>query len=699
VGRAVRLSPAALLVLLVAVALLLVAKPAAAAPESPTAPQDAATPATPAQTGIPAGCPGGPEGVPSPGTECPDGSIPGLPPTGCAGGPEGLPRPGTRCPDGSVPVAPTAPAGCPGGLPDEPEVDTICPDGSAPRDREADRRVRNILGIDGGVEHPMESYDIGCDEGSWNAFLRKMWCGFQSWPFAVGKWFIGTGTNLLEWALEFRVVRVLTPLAGALSDVYDASLVGGLHLRSLAWLLTGLVGGWNIMQARFGNGFREILTTWLVAVLAGFLFINPAGYLQGTVRLTENLSGVVLQAVDETMTPGESSGAEGVRERVTTVFTRSFVAEPYDLINWGGPLTGQCAAARDRILDGGPWGSDDRPRELMREAGCTEEADFNAKPTDERAAASLTVAGASIVITVLMMLIALAVLTAQVTLIALFAGASVVWTLALMPGNRAILWWWVSRLFWSVIITVASFFMLSWISITTTAVLNATADMSIVQRCLIVLVIVAVAYRFRSALDRGIEGAARNFNRSGRRATTQGPGPAAGAGFAAFGAGAALVGAGAVKVAARTAAPAAAAGAVASRGPLSVRPRQLTTAAIAGAGTATAMGRRGGRVVVTGAQQVRTVGGTAARGSAALGAATIGRRAATAMPGPGPGPNGGSGGGGSGPTARSEGVRGRIRQARDTQRRWMKTARNPVSEARRTRDAADRIRQETHEWM
>jgi hypothetical protein len=605
---------------------------------------------------VPAGCPGGPPGPPEPGTRCPDGTVPGTPPAGCPGGPAGRPVPGTECPDGSVPVEPLAPAGCPFGPQQAPEVGTQCPDGSTPRDPNADRALRNIFGVEDGDTHSLRAYDIGCDEGSWNAFLRKMWCGAQSLPFSLGKWFIGIGTDVLAWALEFRVADVLTPVAGLLSRVYNASLVGPLNITMLAWTLALFVGGWHLMRSRWADGFREIFATFLIAILGGMLLANPQGYLEGSVALAQNSSGAVLEAVDGAISSQPAQDADAVRRRLGGVLRRSFVAEPYDLINWGEPLSGQCATARDQILEGGPWGSEDRPREIMREAGCERAAEFNADPSDERAAAALTVSIASILITVLMMLMALAVFAAQVTLVALFSVASLIWALALFPGNRGVMWWWISRLLWSVLVTFASMFLLSWTSITVTALLDATSDLSIVQRCLIVIVIVGVAYRFRSAVDRGVDAAAAGLARSMSGVTSSGGGGGAGA----FAAGAA-------------------AGAIA--GPLSVRPRQLSSATLA-AGTGAAAGARRG---VNVANTTRAIGAQAAQRTRAAGATTaavvaaplaIGRGRARATP-------------------RSTQVRNRLDQARESARH----ARHPIATARATRKAAERTKHETYDWM
>lgn len=628
------------------------------------APQVEATP----EQSVPAGCPGGPPGPALPGTRCPDGSMAGQAPAGCPGGPPGPAYPGTVCPDGSIPVpaAPSAPAGCQFGPAGPPVVGTLCPDGTAPRDRAADRELRNIFGMEENEAHPLTAYDIGCDEGSWNAFLRKMWCAAQAFPFSIGKWFIGIGTELLAWALEFKVAESLTPVAALLSRVYDASLLGPLNLKEFAWTIALFVGGWNIMKARFADGFRDIMLTFIIAIFGGFVLANPQGYLTGSIELAQNSSGAVLESVDGALTSSPAQDANAVRDRLGGVLRRSFVGEPYDLINWGAPLSGECAAARDQILAGGPWGEDDRPREIMREHGCNAAADYNADPSDERAAASLTVAVASIMITVLMVMMALAVFVAQIMLVALFSGASVVWAIALFPGNRAVLWWWISRLIWSVLITFASIFLLSWSAITVTAVLDATTDLSIVQRCLIAIVIVAVAYRMRTAVDTAIDSAAKGWAQKMRRSAAPISTTPTGAGF--------MIGAPKLGGMPYVVPPPAPPG---TPGALSLTPAKIAgLGAVAGAAGLAYAGRAnriatqslaGGRAAVRGTQTLTgTVAGT---GRAIVGApGAVGQRL---------------------------NVTERSRQVRDTLRR----ARHPVSSARDARNATDQSRADTTDWI
>jgi len=354
------------------------------------------------------------------------------------------------------------------------------------------------------------------------------------------------------------------------------------------------------------------------------------------------MSGAVLESVDGAMSARPAQDADAVRDRLAGVMRRSFVAEPYDLINWGESLEGECAAARDQILDSGPWGDEDRPREIMRAAGCEEQADFNHNPSDERAAASLTVAVASVMITVLMVAMAIAVFAAQITLVALFSVASLVWAVALFPQGRDLLWLWLSRLIWAVLITFASIFLLSWSAITVTAVLDATTELSIVQRCLIAIVVVGVAYRMRSAVEKGIGTASAGLQTALRGAAT----------------GNTIV---TVK---------------AAQGfDDNILARNPIGTAVAGGLTGYALSRRAVGAASTGVQTTRRAG-AAVSGTAATVARAPGQARVRA-------------------TARSEEIRQRLSEARASAGRL----RHPLATRNASRDAADRAAADRSDWM
>lgn len=396
----------------------------------------------------------------------------------------------------------------------------LCPEGKPPRDPLADRRLGSYLRGADERRHPAEVYDIGCDEGDWKAFMRKATCAAQAFPFAAGKWAIGVGVSIVAWALDFGIAEALTPVADTLSRVYDTSLVGPLGVRHLAWTATAVISGWHVLRSRTTRGAGEVATTFMIAAAGTFVVANPGGYLEGATAAARHTSTAVFDAVGDTVTGGDGQTSTDVLDEM---MHRAFIAEPYDHINWGRRLDGACADARDAILDEGPWGSDGTPRRTMRNAGCDAEADFNEYPTDTRAVTSVVVAVAAIVTTVLLVLVALGVLIAQLTLVLVFSMTSVVFAVAMFPGiAREVLWWWLRRIAWAILAAVAAAFLLSWVAVSVTVAFTATEGTPMAHRALLALLIALFAWKVRANLNRVAETVSRRAgDHAARLAPTQ----------------------------------------------------------------------------------------------------------------------------------------------------------------------------------
>jgi hypothetical protein len=542
-----------------------------------------------------------------------------------------------------------------------------------------DEELRYWLDLDDSAEHPLTAYDIGCDEGDAAAFMRKLWCGMQALPFAAGKWMVGIGTQVMEWALAFEVAEVLTPIAGVLSNVYELGFIGPINLVHFAWVATMFVVGLSLMTGRLSMGVRELATTALIFILGGMLLANPDGYLEGGRELAQNTSGAVLQAVDDAMAD-EPGDPEEIRGRLTTMLERAFVAEPYDRINWKEPLEGECAVARDRILQQGPWGSDETPRQIMRDHGCDAEADYNANPSDNRAMASVMVAGAAFVTTLLLLALALAVFVAQVTLVLLFSSASLVWVVALFPGARGVLWLWLSRLVWAVATTFVAVFLLAWVSITSMVVLRDTSDMNPTHRYLIIIVLALVAYKARGSVDRGLDGFSQRMATMMQRAQSPPSGPALPAVNPRPGAMSTS------PFAAGVAGGLAAANAGRRLGHGVQRAPTLARGAVQASQATESKVRKAGRLGANVTKSAKKAGSTAVMAPVIL-PARIGQRQAARTEGT------------QDRSPRNDRVRARLAQARASRAQWRQNMAHPVRATRNARSNADNGEADVRDWM
>lgn len=360
----------------------------------------------------------------------------------------------------------------------------------------------NLLGFEEYGAYPMSRYVIGCDEGAWNHLSRKAWCFAQQMPFEGSKLLVGLSSSMISWAMTFQLAEGLNQAAGSMATTYETRLVGGLELRHLAWLLTCMWAGWLVLRSRASQALGELATTFVIAAFGSFIIANPAGYLAGAADLVRNTNNAVLEAMG-----GADQGAEQVAVDVGTQLQASFIAEPYDIINWGSSLDAPgaepaCAAARDTILDQGPFGpGSDTPRELMTAAGCGDQADFNHDPGGDRTVASLACFLAAFLVLVLMCLLAATLLASQLMLVVLWALSPLAIVAGIAPGGtRHVLWRWMSANVTVLLVNVAAAFTLGFVTVMSTEVLRMTEGTSIVQRLGLLDLVVVTGLVFRKRI-------------------------------------------------------------------------------------------------------------------------------------------------------------------------------------------------------
>jgi hypothetical protein len=64
--------------------------------------------------------------------------------------------------------------------------------------------------------------------------------------------------------------------------------------------------------------------------------------------------GAIFATANGEAPPANGFDADAVLRPLQARIHGAFVEEPYDILNWGAPLTGQGAAARDQILADAP---------------------------------------------------------------------------------------------------------------------------------------------------------------------------------------------------------------------------------------------------------------------------------------------------------------------------------------------------------
>ena len=148
----------------------------------------------------------------------------------------------------------------------------------------------------------------------------------------------------------------------------------------------------------------------------------------------------------------------------------------------------------------------------MHNAGCDEAADFNKEPSTSRLGGAFLSMVASAFVSVVLSGMGLTVVATKFVALLLFAVAPFVGLFAVFPGGgRRWGWLWLTTLVQAVVAVVGMSFLLSTLLITLKRTLGATADMGLIERFFIVVVLIGLMSQARTRLLAGAQSTAGRF--------------------------------------------------------------------------------------------------------------------------------------------------------------------------------------------
>jgi hypothetical protein len=351
---------------------------------------------------------------------------------------------------------------------------------------------------------PSSHYDIGCDEGAWNHISRKVYCTVTDLAYQGARASTAVALWLVEWSYGLDVYDRLGGHAIAIADTYDRHLIGPVSLGHFVWFLAIAWAAATALRGRITAAAGELGVSFVAAVLGAVFMANPAGYLQGMFDTMGGVSGALFATASGHPPPDNGPDADNVLAPLQAEIHAAFVEQPYDYLNWGGSLSGPCAAARDRILTDGPHGTDDHPRDAMSAAGCDEQAEFNHDPNGSRLFGAVLTFVAAMVMVVLVVLVAVTVVVAQMVAIVLFSLAPFALLAGILPaGGRTLAWAWLGALGRVLLAVVGMSFVLSLLLLTVQALLAATTDVGLVERFALLNVVIATMFIARKRILTG----------------------------------------------------------------------------------------------------------------------------------------------------------------------------------------------------
>lgn len=360
---------------------------------------------------------------------------------------------------------------------------------------------------------PLNRYDIGYDPGAWNDFNRKILGFTTDILFSVARWLVAAGSWVITWAFTFGFAKELARPAAEMGRVYEARLIGPLGLFHAALFAAAAWAGWQLLRGRLARGAGEFGLSLLVLLVGAFLLRDPAGMIGGALERTGQLSGELLAVatssdVGAAPRPSEDLGQPQygrLLDPLKAALAKAFVDDPYDLLSWGEVIgEGRCAEIRDEILREGPWGTDDRPRDMMaEEERCRPLAEFNGEPSADRLFGALLLMVAALVTLVLLMLVAGTVVAAQLLVIGLIALAGFALIGGILPGSgRQMMWRWLAAGGRALLAVIGVSFLLAFMVVSVRALLAATEGQSLMERFGLLIVLVALMFAARKRLLR-----------------------------------------------------------------------------------------------------------------------------------------------------------------------------------------------------
>ncbi|WP_157965739.1 hypothetical protein [Euzebya rosea] len=291
-----------------------------------------------------------------------------------------------------------------------------------------------MFGVPGG-DTPSSHYELGASVGVLDRIVALQARSL----FTIARWTVALGLHVVEWVLRFDLGRVLAGPAGRLAEVYATRVIGGLQLIHLALLLAVARGGWLLLRHRAHAGATEIVVAMAITAMATALVAQPT---TAACRGLRVLAGTTLAIVDlgtgeADREPGPCGEPQGsaLPSGFAATAHGTFVADPWMTLQWGSVPTGGCRQVADALLQKGPWGDDDFPRDRMEEAGCEDHVAFNAHMGVDRLVGALAHLIACVAFAAAIAIVAVMLLLGQVAGALLVVVMPFALTAGIAPGT------------------------------------------------------------------------------------------------------------------------------------------------------------------------------------------------------------------------------------------------------------------------
>ncbi|WP_159942555.1 type IV secretion system protein [Nocardiopsis sp. FR6] len=334
---------------------------------------------------------------------------------------------------------------------------------------------------------PLDHYDITADTGGMADWDLKLQLWLTNGLMSLNRLIIGACSWLLNWAFEFQLAQLITEPMREIGETYQSALIDRLDLAGVFLLLGAAWCGVQMMRGRVAMGAGELAVTLIISALAATVLARPADLLLGENGLLMHTRDTAMALTSVTLTHGELASTDPTQaaEPLTTALVDVLIVQPHQALNYGVVLQEDhlCWEAYREMVETGPWGDEETPRELMREAGCEDLAEYNADPTIDRLFGALLLVGATVIVSLLILLLVCALLIAVLAMGLYVVLCPIALVTALLPGGgRQLLWRWVGGVVKSLLAILAVCVFIAIFTLLISAFMSAGEHMPLVAR-------------------------------------------------------------------------------------------------------------------------------------------------------------------------------------------------------------------------
>ncbi|WP_028649010.1 type IV secretion system protein [Nocardiopsis sp. CNT312] len=379
---------------------------------------------------------------------------------------------------------------------------------------------------------PYDHYDITADTGGWQDWHLKLNLWLSDSVMATNRTIVGGALWLLDWAFRFEVASLITEPAHTVGQTYQTEVIDRLGLPAFFLLLGAAWCGVQMMRGRVAMGAGELAVTLLISALATTVLAHPADVLLGEDGMLMHTRDTAMALTSVTVTQGASvsSDPQQAAQPLTDALTDVLIVQPHQALNYGEVLdeTHPCWDTYRQVVQDGPWGDDDTPRDMMNDAGCEDLAEYNASPTMDRLLGTVLLLAASLIVNLLLLILVCVLLIAVIAMGIYVVLCPLVLVAALLPGGgRQLLWRWIGGVVKTLLAIIAICVFIAIFTVIIGAFMDASTDLPLVARfALVDLVALGGLIGHRKLINAGNRASQRLSRRleTARLGGTRGPG-------------------------------------------------------------------------------------------------------------------------------------------------------------------------------